>query len=167
MRSDRDFGTSVRLAVVLAVLVSVNVYVFFFSPGSLKQVAQAAQQAAAQSGDPLAVVEPPPAPVAPVAAPAAGKRPWKEGAVREHEGLGAALRREGLPPADADHVLRALAPIMGLRRDVHAGQRFRLRTGADGHLEGFELTGKGAVFTVARVDGKWVGKKAPPPSVTR
>jgi hypothetical protein len=155
---DHDWRASLRLAAVLAVLVGVNVYVFFFAPGSLKQVSQAAQ--AAQTGEPIGI-DAPPTRAGPVVAAAAGKGTRKEGMVHEHEGLGAALRREGLAAADADHVLRALAPIMGFKRDVHGGQRYTLRIGADGQLEGFELkAGKGVVFTVARVDGKWLGRKA-------
>jgi hypothetical protein len=165
MGGDHDWRTTLRLGMVLAILVGVNVYVFFFAPGSLKQVSQAAQ-AAASTGDALAV-EPQPR-AAPAVAPPGGKATHKEGVVREHEGLGAALRREGLAAADADHVLRALAPIMGFKRDVHGGQRYTVHTGADGHLEGFELkTAKGVVFTVARVDGKWVGRKAQSSTATR
>jgi hypothetical protein len=148
---------------VLAILVGINVYVFFFSPGSLKQVSQAAQ-AAATTHDAGGRDLTPPTPTVPVVAPAA-KASRRDGVVREHEGLSGVLRREGLAPADADAVLRALQPVLSFKRDIRAGQKYAIRLGGDGRLEGFELrAGAGVVYTVGRLDGtgKWSGKKSGP-----
>jgi hypothetical protein len=142
---------------VLAILVGINVYVFFFSPGSLKQVSQAAQAAATTHDQGGRDLLPPPSVVAPMVAPAAKGRS-KEGVLREHEGLGGALRREGLAQPDADAVLRALSPVMAFKREIRAGQRYAIKLGGDGRLEGFELHAGPVVYGVARVDGKWVGK---------
>jgi hypothetical protein len=161
-RGSGQLGGTFRLLVVLAILVGINVYVFFFAPGSLKQVSQAAQAASTHEPEGKAL-EPEARVPSPVATAAKGSR--KDGVVREHEGLGGVLRREGLAAADADAVLRALQPIMGFKRDLHAGQKYTLRTRGDGRLEEFELhAAPGVVFTVARVDGKWVGKKSTPPA---
>jgi len=149
----------------LAVLVGINVYVFFFAPGSLRQVSQAAQAASTHSPDGKEV-DPAPPPL-PSVAPAA-KSTRRDGTVHEREGLGGVLRREGLASADADAVLRALQPIMGFKRELHAGQKYTLRVGGDGRLEAFELRAEpGVTYTVARVDGKWTGKRSPPPPAPR
>jgi len=156
-----QWAATLRLTAVLLVLVGINVYVFFFSSGSLKQVSQAAQAASTHEATPAPAVAPT------VATPVAhGSR--KDGTVREHEGLGGVLRREGLVAADVDAVLRALQPIMGFKRELHAGQKYTVRTGADGRLEGFELrAAPGVVYTVAKVDGKWTGKKSAPAQGSR
>jgi hypothetical protein len=156
-RKRRRHGSTLRLFAILVGLVGINVYVFFYSPGNLKQVSQAAQ--AASVG---ALAEPAPVPAAPVAK-AAGKK--KDGTVKEREGLGAVLRREALLPADADAVLRALQPVMDFKKEIHGGQRYTLRTAADGKLESFELrAASGATYAAVREDGKLVGKKTEPPS---
>lgn len=134
----------------MLVLVGVNVYVFFFSPGSLKQVSQAAQAATRAAADEKPVPVPP--------SKASVRR--KDGSIHEREGLGAALRREGLLLADANAVLRALQPIMDFKKELRAGQRYVLRLAGDGRLDGFELrAAPGLVYSVGWEDGKLVGKK--------
>lgn len=158
----QKLGGAIRLGLVLALLVGVNIYVFFFSPGSLKQVSQAAQAASTRGvadpglAQPQAV--PTPAPVSAPGAPAAPRaKPKKhDGNLKEHEGLGAMLRREGLTPADADGALRALAQAMNFRKEVHAGLGYTVRLDAGGRLEELELrAAPGAIYRVTRgADGK-------------
>jgi hypothetical protein len=172
-----------RLGAVFALLVGINVYVFFFSSGSLKKVSQAAQAASTKAEDP-ALVTPPAAPptaaqgapqgAAPMAGPGAvtpttpgASRPAPrkrqiDGAVRDHESLGAALRREGLDAPQTDQVVRALSPLLDLRKDIRPGERYSLRYQADGKLTSFELRGATMVYAVVRgPDGKLVGNRAP------
>lgn len=143
-----QLGGTFRLGVVLALLVGVNIYVFFFSPGSLRQVSQAAQAASTRAPVEDALAEAAPAQAAPAATPAASTgtatppkaKPRKhEGSVKEREGLGAVLRREGLLPRDADAALRALQPIMNFRKELRAGQGYTIRLDAGGRLEALEL----------------------------
>jgi len=157
---------------VLSLLVGVNVYVFFFSPGSLKQVSQAAQAASTLSpGDPaLITAQPEAAPVqGPLPAPAPlvphAKPKRHDGTLKEHEGLGAALRREGLASPDADGVLRALSPIMNFKKELRAGLGYSVRLDGNGRLEGFELrVGPGVVYHVTRgPDAKLTVDKTAPP----
>jgi hypothetical protein len=156
-RRSGQWAATLRLTVVLLVLVGINVYVFFFSAGSLKQVSQAAQAASTREAGEKELAPSPPSVPAPAPI-ARGSR--KDGTVREREGLGGVLRREGLVAADVDAVLRALQPIMGFKRELHAGQKYTVRMGPDGRLEGFELrAAPGVLYTVAREDGKWTGKK--------
>ncbi len=148
-----------RLGLVLALLVGVNIYVFFFSPGSLKQVSQAAQAASTRGvADPgLAEAAPSPVPSPPAAPSAPRAKPKKrEGNLKEHEGLGAMLRREGLTPADADGTLRALAQVMTFKKEVHAGVGYTIRLDAGGRLDELELrSAPGATYRVTRgADGK-------------
>jgi hypothetical protein len=161
-----------RLTAILLVLVGINVYVFFYSPGNLKQVSKAAQAASVGALAEVAPAATPP--VGPAPARPVGKK--RDGTVREREGLGAVLKREGLTPADADAVLRALSPVMDFKKEIHGGQKYSLRLGVDGRLDSFELrAGSGVAYVAEREDGKLVGKKtgaiarpdAPAPSVTR
>jgi hypothetical protein len=165
----RQIGGTLRLGSVLAILVGVNIYVFFYSPGSLKQVSDAAQAASTRAPEdrgllpavaPAEPVAPPPttptgaaAAASPSAAPAAAAAPASpsatptranrsrrhDGTLRDREGLGAVLKREALASVDADGVLRALQPLMNFKKDLHAGQVYTLRLDANGRLEAFEL----------------------------
>jgi len=158
-RLGQKLGGAVRLGLVLALLVGVNIYVFFFSRGSLKQVSQAAQAASTRgAADPgLAEPAPVPAPAPAAAAPAPRAKPKKhDGNIKEHEGLGAVLRREGLTPADADGALRALAQVMTFKKEVHAGVGYTVRLDAGGRLDELELrAAPGVIYRVSRgADGK-------------
>lgn len=160
----QKLGGAVRLGLVLALLVGVNIYVFFFSPGSLKQVSQAAQAASTRGVADPGLVQPA---VAPAPAPAAATPPPRvkpkkhEGNLKEHEGLGAMLRREGLTPADADGTLRALAQVMTFKKEVHAGLSYTVRLDAAGRLEELELrTAPGVTVRVSRgADGKLAAER--------
>ncbi len=142
---------TLRLSAVFAVLVGINVYVFFYSPGSLQVVAQAAESASIRG---RAVMPPPP--------PAPRKLERVKGVLRDGEGLGAALRREGLAVADADATLRALRPLLDFRRDLRAGQKYTLTRDEAGPLVTFELRAGATVYAVHRAPtGRLLGGKAP------
>ena len=149
------------LFLVFSVLVGINVYVFFFSKGSLKQVQMAAQQVPDEASAPTSQPVIPMPPIPSMHAP----RP-REGAVREREGLGAVLRREGLSPADTDGVLRALQPVMNFKKDIRAGQKYVLRFDGDGKLSSMELKGgPGTTYRVGRSsDGRFVAQASTPPA---
>jgi hypothetical protein len=157
-------GGSLRLGAVLATLVGVNVYVFFFSAGSLRQVKQAAQAAATRGPDDPELLGLPGV-AAPVAAPVAAlpEVPVKtrRGVVKERESLGATLRREGLYASDSAGTLRALQPLMNFKKELRAGLAYSLRFDAQGRLERFELRESPALsYVVARgSDGKLSGER--------
>lgn len=141
-----------KLFLVFLVLAGINVYVFFFSPGNLKSVSRAAQ--AASLGDapkPL----PPPAPMA--------THTVREGTVRDAEGLGSALRRDGVRASDVDGALRALRPLLDFKRQIQAGQKYRVRLAPGGTLWALELRAPSGQFGVSRApDGTLLaGKRAP------
>ena len=131
-------------------LVGINAYVFLVSPRSLQSVARAAQAASTAKNE-LQL------------APPVESRPLtvRQGSVREREGLGSALRRDGVAARDVDRALRALRPLIDFRK-IHAGQRYKLALDADGALAAFELRAGGMVYAVARVPGgKLLGAMAP------
>ena len=135
-------GNTLRLALVVAVLIGVNVYVLFFSSGSLKHVQQAAREAVAEAGTTI------PAPAAPVVS----QKPRSvTGKVRDGESLGGVLRREKLRPDDTDATLRALGPVMDFRKEIQSGQKYSIQLDDSGRLTKLELrTVKGPAYVVAR-----------------
>jgi hypothetical protein len=140
-----------KLFLVFLVLVGINVYVFFFSPGNLQSVSKAAQ-AASVGQTPARPLPPPPA--APV------RYVSRDGTVREAEGLGSALRRDGVRATDVDGALRALRPLLDFKRQIQAGQKYRLRLGPDGTLSALELRAPSGVYGVSRTpDGRLIGGK--------
>jgi hypothetical protein len=142
-----------RLFLVFATLVGINVYVFFYSPGSLRMVAEAAKAAEVASirGRPL------PMPMM------LESLRSSEGVLREREGLGAALRREGLAAADADGALRSLRPLLDFKRDLHARSRYTMQRTASGRLAVLELRAGGMIYAVHRApDGRLLAGKGSP-----
>ena len=116
---------TIRLGLVLAVLVAVNIYVFFIREGtSIPAVKRASVNAPAADAGPAA----PPA--------EAGRR--VKGAVQASDSLGKILRREGLAQPEADALIRALSPVMDLRK-IRAGQSYRLHLDDTGLLLVFEF----------------------------
>jgi murein DD-endopeptidase MepM/ murein hydrolase activator NlpD len=84
------------------------------------------------------------------------------GQVRDNEGLGAVLRREGLTPPETDEVIRSLRPIMNFKSELRPGQKYELRFDPVGRLVAFQLTTSPiAAYVVERgADGKLVARKA-------
>jgi hypothetical protein len=139
-----------KLFLVFLVLVGLNVYVFFFSPGNLTVVSPAAHTASLWAAPPPVV-----APTLP-----ALDLEKREGAVREREGLGSALRRDGVRAADVDGALRALRPLLDFKKQIVVGQRYTMRLGPEGQLHALELRAPSGVYGVARVpDGRLLGGK--------
>jgi len=124
------------LGVVFAGLVGLNVYVFLFGRGtSVQDVLQSGvmmQPAPAQTEPPLRL---------PVTKPSAADDGIRriQGAVRPGDGLGPLLRREGVSPAQAEALIRALRPLFDPRQ-VRSGQSYRIDVDrADGAVRAFDL----------------------------
>ena len=132
-------STTLKLSLVFLLLVGINVYVFFFSAGSLQSVSRAAQVASL-----------PPSKTRPAVVPVEPAWTVREGAVRAGEGLGSALRRDALPAAEVDRLLRALRPLVDFKREILAGQRFRVSSTATGQIVAFEMRAGGVIYAVAR-----------------
>jgi cell envelope opacity-associated protein A len=152
-------GNTLRLALVVAVLIGVNVYVLFFGSGSLKHVQQAARDAVAEAGTTI------PAPALPVASPAPQKPRSITGKVRDGESLGGVLRREKLRADDSDATLRALGPVMDFRKEIQSGQKYSIQLDDSGRLTRLELrTAKGPAYVVARdANGNLVAREGRTP----
>lgn len=172
-RARRAFGRgTIRLAAVLAVLVGVNVYVFFFRGGtSIQDVKKAVQKAriegeggarAASRGDAGGAVA--------GGAVAGGPVPGRvaEGRVRAGDSLGAILKREGLDATCADEVIRALRPVFNLR-SIREGQTYRIELDDEGRVVGFELrVSPVLLYRVTRGDdGKLVARESRARTETR
>jgi hypothetical protein len=84
----------------------------------------------------------------------------REGTVRDSEGLGSALRRDGVRASDVDGALRALRPLLDFKKQIQAGQKYRLRLGPGGSLSALELRAPSGVYGVSRApDGRLLGGK--------
>jgi hypothetical protein len=143
-------STTFKLSLVFLFLVGINVYVFFFSKGSLRSVSRAAQTASLPAPRPAVV------PVEPQ---------WtaRDGSVRAGEGLGSALRRDGLPAAEVDRLLRALRPLVDFKREIVVGQRYRVAATPAGRIVAFELRAGGVAYAVSRApDGTFLAGKGRP-----
>jgi hypothetical protein len=113
-------------------------------------VSQAAQVNA------TALDEPPSAPVSSAAAAPAPPR-HTDGTIHAKEGLGQTLKREGLPPASVDEVIRALTPLMNFKRELREGQKYSLETDTTGRVAAFALETTAGRYRVERgPDGKLV-----------
>ncbi|RMH36785.1 MAG: M23 family metallopeptidase [Deltaproteobacteria bacterium] len=155
------------LALVLAVLVGVNLYVFVFSDRSIPEV----KKASVDGVDPTALLAAPePEAAEPAAAEPAATPEGRvvDGAVKPGDSMGGILRREGLAPPEADAVIRALQPVMDLRR-IRAGQTYRLRFDSAGVLQSFEFHVSRLVTVEARrqPDGSMSARKHEAPTETR
>jgi murein DD-endopeptidase MepM/ murein hydrolase activator NlpD len=179
-RSRSPRSGSLRLALVLAVLVGVNLYVFLWRGGtSIPDV----MEQAALAGQPGAHGEAPSASAVGIfdrlradrrsalveleggADDAAVEPPeelgrWVEGEVTRGDSLGRILHREGLTPPEADELIRALEPHLDFRA-IRVGQSYRMHFDGDGRVTEFE-------FHVSRIvtvraargpDGKLAGEK--------
>jgi len=151
---------SLRLGLILATLVAVNLYVFLWRDGSslpdVMEKASVAGTEVATAGLSEAI--------APVTAPAgaveAPQQNWRLGKVENGDSLGQILRREGLDAQDADALIRSLNGHLDFR-SIRAGQVYRVRVDGSGRIDGFE-------FEVSRInkaraergsDGGWKGEK--------
>jgi len=133
---------TLRLALVIGVLVLINLYVFLWRDST--SVPELMEQAAVggdastlvpRAGDELAAVEPEDG-AEDVAPAEPGRR--VDGEVLSGDSMGRILRREGLTPPEADKLIRAISPVMDLRR-IQVGQSYRLHFADDGSLLEFEF----------------------------
>ncbi|WP_152629582.1 M23 family metallopeptidase [Haliangium ochraceum] len=161
---------TLRLALVLAVLVGVNLYVFLWRgdtsiPAVMEQAAMAGHEdsgkaensaegkgegeEAAEDGEAEAEAEI-----------ASGEPRWVDGEVQSGDSMGGILRREGMTPPEADELIRALRDHMDLRK-IRPGQSYRLRFDAAGHLElfEFEVSRTTKVRAERDADGTLVGRE--------
>jgi hypothetical protein len=133
-------GGTLRLGLIFALLVGINVYVLFFGSGSMSKVSAGAKEAA-KGGESLL-----PRPVIPSGGPVV----VIQGKVRAGESLGSILTREGIVGLDSDEVIHAMQPIMSFGA-IEAGQAYTVARSRDGRVESFELSlGKGNVRRVVR-----------------
>ncbi len=142
----RGAGT-LRLGLVLAVLVAINLYVFLWRDGtSIPKV----MDQAALAGSPPTTAENGGLLTAtferldallndgdvPEQADEEGR--LLEGQVQTGDSLGRILKREGLTPPEADEVIRALQEHLDFRT-IRVGQEYRLKLDDDGRVEWFEF----------------------------
>lgn len=171
---------SLRLALVLAVLVGVNLYVFLWRgdtsiPAVMEQAAMAGREGGLGAKPGLAPAAGP-AGEATAGAQAAGdgaegggevegaiqetgEARLVEGEVQAGDSMGRILRREGMTPPEADELIRTLQEHMDLR-SIRPGQSYRLRFDAGGRLESFEFDVSRTVRVRAERDagGNLVGR---------
>src|SRR6185295_1910927 len=133
--------TSGWVVLVLGALVLVNLYVFVWdkdtSVGAIADKAAAKPLATNLPVQPLVT----PAPVIPggqAAGAPVGPPGTVDGKVGKSDTLGRLLKKSGLSGAEADEVIRALAPVLDFKT-IRAGQTFHIERGADGRVKLFEL----------------------------
>ena len=174
---------TLRLGLVLAVLVGINLYVFLWRgqtsiPEVMEQAAMAGKDnptrtekpggtdkggngTASNAGDDAGSA----ADAAPVADAQPDAKPeprdrWVDGTVKSGDSLGRILRREKLTPPEADEVIRALRDHMDFRK-IRPGQDYRIRFDPDGKLMEFEfqISRTQTVRAVRNDEGDLIGKK--------
>ena len=161
--------SSLRLGLVLAVLVGINIYVFFFRGGtSISDVKKAVQQAeiatpanAPPSGSPAGPALPSAKPVAGAEPPAPPAGKTVEGTIQNGDSLLKIMEKAGVDAGEANDVVEALKPVLDFK-SIRAGQAWFLRFDDDGRLIGFELRASPVLlYRVERgADGKLVAKKS-------
>jgi murein DD-endopeptidase MepM/ murein hydrolase activator NlpD len=161
---------TIRLGLVLALLVGVNLYVFWFRGGtSIPEVQKAAMAADSPASNEL--LEPaagaaeliPPNPFLPL--PEGDEDPneqgsWIEGAIEKGDSIGRVMKNHGFDAQQTDELVRALRPHMEFR-SIRVGQTYRIHTRDDGSLEAFEydLSRVHKVVVERNAAGELVGKK--------
>jgi murein DD-endopeptidase MepM/ murein hydrolase activator NlpD len=169
-----------RLALILALLVGVNLYVFLWRgdtsiPAVMEQAAMAGHKGqelgggagragagkagAAEDEDDDDVLGPAePGRALPEQAEADGRQ--VEGEVQSGDSMGGILRREGMTPPEADDLIRVLREHMDLRK-IRPGQSYRLHFDDDGRLLLFEfhVSRTVTVRVERKADGTLMGRK--------
>jgi murein DD-endopeptidase MepM/ murein hydrolase activator NlpD len=182
-------GGTVRLGLVLAVLVGINLYVFLWRgdtsiPAVMEQAAMAdkqggvAEQPAARAGATAGKGQETPGraegddpavddddlgeadPGRELPEKADTEGRWVTGQVQPGDSMGRILRRENMSPPEADEVIRALGEHMDLRK-IRPGQPYRVHFDDEGRLIEFEFQISRTLTVRAERDasGKLVAKK--------
>ncbi len=150
------------MLLVLGGLVLVNLYVFVWNKKtSVTAIADAAKSKPPAAALPTSPLSPPP-PIVPNANARAGATSAPrsiDGKVARSDTLGRLLKKNGLSGAEADEVIRALAPVLDFK-SIRAGQAFHIERGTDGRVSDFELvTSKVSTVRAERShDGELVGR---------
>ncbi len=161
-------GGTLRLGVVIAILVGINLYVFLWRGGtSIPAVMEKASVAGNGAGAlvdsheqaRLARVQrstPTLGTGTPVQAPAR----VVQGEVASGDSMGRILRREGMDASAADELIRAISPKLDLSK-IRPGQAFTLRFDQSGVLREFEFQESKVrrVKAVRGADGKLVAER--------
>lgn len=167
---------TIRLGVVLAALIGVNLYVFLWRGGtSIPDVMDKASVA----GDVSAALDRPKgeefgqdedrelgpidnsARIEEQDEPGEDLGVWEEGVVLANDSMAKILAREGLNPGDAGGVLKAMQPHMEFGK-IRAGQGYRLHQGRSGQWDVFEFNVSPTLKVNARrtADGAITSDKA-------
>lgn len=137
--ADARKGT-IRLGLVIAVLVGINLYVFLWRG---ETSIPAVMEKAAVAGTGTGGLENDDAKPKGSALPAGGQADASPGKVLRGEvgpgdSMGQILRQQGLQPGDADELIRALSGTLDFRK-IRAGQKYRLDFEPSGRLSRFEF----------------------------
>jgi len=162
---------SLRLLLVFAVLIGVNVYFFFLRGGtSLRALLKTTELA--REGQPAAIASPP------SAAPAAKKQAAAateeepdsrtvEGTMSDSDTVERAWKRDGLQPKDINELAAALAHVFDLKT-VRAGHYYQLHFDGEDHLKALDYrTTPALAYHVERVGGVWAARVDEKPIETR
>src|SRR4051794_30138130 len=160
---------SLRIALVFALLVGVNVYFFFLRGGTslraLLKTAELQKQAAIAMPEPA---PPPPKKVAP--AQAADDEPDArvvDGAMTDADTVERAWKRDGLSPKDVNELAAALGRVFDLKT-VRAGQSYQLHFDAEDHLRALDYrTTPALAYHVEKQIGVWTTRVDEKPIETR
>src|SRR5438874_1296756 len=166
---------SVRLGMVFAVLIGVNVYFFFLRGGtSLRALMKTTEMAKTNPAAAPLVATPVAAP-APIAArpkgddPSAEEARVVEGTLADNDTVERRWKADGLPPATVNAIATSLGKLFDLRT-VRAGHGYTLRFDAEDHLRAVEYRVSPALaYHVARdpATDAWKATKDEKPLETR
>ncbi len=140
-------GGGLRLGIVIAILVGINLYVFLWrGETSIPAVMEKASVAGNGNGalvdsheqDRLAQIERRAGAGLGTGTPVQATLRTVQGEVASGDSMGRILRREGMDAKAADELIRALSPSLDLGK-IRPGQSFTLRFAATGELQEFEF----------------------------
>jgi murein DD-endopeptidase MepM/ murein hydrolase activator NlpD len=164
---------TLRMVLIFAALIMVNVYFFFLRGGtSLTSLLKASEQAK-QTGQPAVMVPKPASPLP--AAPGAPARPKEddedarvlEGVMQESDTVERVWRRDGLSAKDVNELSAALGRVFDLKT-VRAGHSYTLRFDAEDHLRALDYRMTPALaFRVERTAKGWNAIRDEKPIETR
>src|SRR4051794_1534586 len=161
---------SLRLLLVFAVLIGVNVYFFLLRGGtSVRALLKTAELG--QKGQAAAIVPPVPPPAAKKPAAAAPEdEPDSrliDAQMSDNDTVERAWKRDGLAPKDVNELAAALAKVFDLKT-VRAGHAYQLHFDAEDHLRSLDYRTTPALsYHVERSGGVWTARVDEKPIDTR